>query len=134
MNVNKSYIQFPHLSVRACKSNLKIQSMKTNPILTSLVVFAILSGGAVFTSGCKPTSVDRTATERSADVNVAETVKTALSNSTSYKFPDVQVASFNGKVQLSGFVTSDDQREAAEAMTKALPGVASVENKISVKK
>lgn len=86
------------------------------------------------TSGCKPAPVERTATERSVDENISEAVKAALENSSSFKFPDVQVTSFNGKVQLSGFVFGEDQKTSAEVITKGVPGVVSVENKISVKK
>ncbi|MEO5960254.1 MAG: BON domain-containing protein [Opitutaceae bacterium] len=107
--------------------------MKTNPILT-LVVSAILSGGTALTSGCKPAPVERTATERSVDEKLSEAVKAALGNSASFKFPDVQVASFSGKVQLSGFVISADQKKSAESIAKEVPGVVSVENKISLKK
>lgn len=108
--------------------------MKTNPILTALVMSAILSGGTALTSGCKPTPPERTATERSVDGQISETVKAALGNSASFKFPDVQVISFNGKVQLSGFVVSEDQKQSAETIAKAVPGVVSVENRISLKK
>jgi osmotically-inducible protein OsmY len=107
--------------------------MKTHPILTTLVVGAILSGSTALTSGCKPAPPERTATERSVDEKISEAVKAALGNSASFKFPDVQVASFNGKVQLSGFVLSADQKKSAEAITKGVPGVVSVENKISLK-
>ncbi|MEO7698116.1 MAG: BON domain-containing protein [Opitutus sp.] len=108
--------------------------MKTTPILTTLVVSVILSGAIAFTSGCKPAPVERTATERSVDEKLSEAVKAALGNSSSFRFPDVQVASFNGKVQLSGFVVSADQKQSAETLAKAVPGVESVENKISLKK
>jgi osmotically-inducible protein OsmY len=107
--------------------------MKTKPILTTLIVSAILSGGIALMSGCKPAPVERTATERSVDEKLSEAVKAALGNSASFRFPDVQVASFNGKVQLSGFVVSADQKKSAEAITKEVPGVVSVENKISLK-
>lgn len=111
-----------------------IPSMKTNPILTTLVVGAILSGGTALTSGCKPAPVERTSTDRSVDEETSEAVKAALGNATSFKFPDVQVASFNGKVQLSGFVVSADQKKSAETIAAEVPGVVGVENKISLKK
>lgn len=108
--------------------------MKTNSILPTLLVSAILSGGIALTSGCKPAPVERTTTERSLDEKTAEAVKVALGNAASFKFPDVQVISFNGKVQLSGFVVSADQKTSAEAIAKQVPGVASVENKISLRR
>jgi len=107
--------------------------MKTNPILTTLFVGAILSVGTVFPSGCKPATVERTAADRSVDEKISGAVKAALGSSTSFKFPDVQVTSFNGKVQLSGFVISADQKQSAETIAKAVSGVTGVENKISLK-
>lgn len=107
--------------------------MKTNPILPALLVCGILSGAIGLTSGCKQAPVERTATERSVDEKISEAVKAALGNSSSFKFPDVQVTSFKGKVQLSGFVLSADQKKSAETITKGVPGVVSVENKISLK-
>lgn len=107
--------------------------MKTNPIFAALVVSAILSGSTALTGGCKPAPVERTATERSVDDQLSEAVKGALGNSASFKFPDVQVASFNGRVQLSGFVVSGDQKKSAETISKQVPGVVSVDNKIALK-
>jgi osmotically-inducible protein OsmY len=108
--------------------------MKTILILTPLKVCAILAFSTMVTSGCKPPPVERTATDRAVDERVSETVKAALGNSANFKFPDVQVASFNGKVQLSGFVVSADQKKTAEAIAKEVPGVVSVENRISLKR
>jgi osmotically-inducible protein OsmY len=42
----------------------------------------------------------------------------------------MQVASFKGRIQLSGFVQSADQKSAAETIAKGIPGV---ENRISLK-
>jgi len=41
--------------------------------------------------------------------------------------------SFKAKIQLSGFVQSDDQKSAAETIAKGIPGVVEVENSISLK-
>lgn len=85
-------------------------------------------------SGCKPAPVERSATDRSIDENISEAVTAALRGSASFKFPDVQVASYKGNVQLSGFVVSADQKTFAETIAKGVPGVVKVENKISLKK
>ncbi len=86
-------------------------------------------------SGCKPAAgpVERTSTERSVDEELSETVKAALGNSASFKFPDVQVISVNGKVQLSGFVISADQKQSAETIARGVPGVEDVDNKITLR-
>lgn len=84
-------------------------------------------------TGCKREPVERTPAEHQDDQKLTEQVKATFKNSPSFKFPDVQVASFKGTVQLSGFVLSDDQKQAAETLAKGVPGVVTVENKISRK-
>ncbi len=94
---------------------------------------ALLISSSVFT-GCKKETMKRTAAEHQDDEKLAGTVKATFATSPSFKFPDVQVAAFKGTVQLSGFVVSDDQKQAAENLAKDVPGVQSVENKISIKR
>ncbi len=94
---------------------------------------AVVISATSFT-GCKKEPVERTAADRQTDDNLADQVKAAFATSPSFKFPDVQVAAFKGAVQLSGFVISDDQKEAAETLAKNVSGVQSVENKISLKR
>ena len=85
-------------------------------------------------TACKKAPVERTAAESQEDQKLSEQVKLAFNASQSFKFPDVQVASFKGTVQLSGFVVSADQKTAAEALAKTVAGVQSVENEISLKR
>jgi hyperosmotically inducible periplasmic protein len=85
--------------------------------------------GSLSLTGCKQEAIERTGT----DQQLAEQVKAAFGNSPAFKFPDVQVASYKGKIQLSGFVQSDDQKSAAETIAKGIPGVVEVENRISLK-
>lgn len=84
--------------------------------------------------GCDRKSPERTAAEQQEDQKLAEQVKATFATSSSFKFPDVQVAAFRKTVQLSGFVVSDDQKKAAEDLAKGVPGVQAVENKISEKR
>jgi osmotically-inducible protein OsmY len=60
-------------------------------------------------------------------------VVAALSAASDYKYADVTVNSFKGRVQLSGFVDSGDHKDRAEAMTKQVDGVREVINNITVK-
>lgn len=107
--------------------------MTTSPILTALLLGTLLSAGLTLTSGCTPPPVARTTNERSVDEEISADVKSALDGSASFKFPDVQVLSFNGTVQLSGFVVSAAQKASAEIIAQQVPGVVRVENKISLK-
>ena len=59
-------------------------------------------------------------------------VKDALHNSPVYKFKDVGVNTFNGVVQLTGFVNSSQQKRAAEDIARSVPGVQRVANDIQV--
>ena len=49
------------------------------------------------------------------------------------KFPDVKVNVYDGKVQLSGFVQTREQKAKAEDIAKATTTGVTVENKITVK-
>jgi len=94
------------------------------------VALLCLSSGMI---GCKQETLVRTDSEQQVDDDLALQVKTAFGQSPSFKFPDVQVAAFRGKIQLSGFVVSEDQKHSAETIAKGVPGVVAVENNISLK-
>ncbi|MEO7165763.1 MAG: BON domain-containing protein [Spartobacteria bacterium] len=112
--------------------------MKTTSLTKRLPVWiaavALLSLSLPAFTGCKKAPIERTAAEQQDDLKLAEKVKATFATSSSFKFPDVQVAAFRGTVQLSGFVVSDDQKQAADALAKSVPGVQSVENEISLKR
>ena len=106
--------------------------MKTVRIFLAVTAAEILFLSAGLT-GCKQETPPRTVTEEQIDQKLTEEVKAAFGRSTAFKFPDVQVAAFKGKVQLSGFVQSDDQKSSAETIAKGVPGVVKVENSIELK-
>lgn len=98
----------------------------------TVVASTVLVFGSTLT-GCKREAVERTTVEVHDDEKLTEQVKAALEKSAAFKFPDVQVTSFKAKVQLSGFVLTDEQKRSAETIAKGVPGVVAVENKISLK-
>jgi len=114
------------------KPLLKKEKMKKIWILTAALAVGLL-GLSVGVIGCNREPVARTDTEHRVDEALAGQVKTALGNSPAFKFPDVQVVAFKGKVQLSGFVVSEDQKRSAGAIAKSVPAVVAVENNISLK-
>lgn len=107
--------------------------MKTIRLTIAAGLAAVVLLSPILTS-CKPELVERTIAEQQEDEKLAEKVKASFATSPSFKFPDVQVAAFKGTVQLSGFVISDDQKQGAQEIAKAVPGAKDVENKISVKR
>ena len=77
--------------------------------------------------------VERTVGQKLDDKTLGSRVKGALDSSAAYKFPDVKVNVYDGKVQLSGFVQTREQKANAEDIAKSTAGSISVENKITVK-
>jgi hypothetical protein len=67
------------------------------------------------------------------DHKIASGVKTKLKEEPVYKFSDVAVRTFDGVVQLSGFVNTDDQKRRAAELAQQVPGVVEVQNNISLK-
>jgi hyperosmotically inducible protein len=84
-------------------------------------------------TGSPSPATERTAGQKVDDKTLGSRVKDALDASPAYKFPDVKVNVYNGKVQLSGFVQTRDQKTKAEDIAKATTTGATVENKITVK-
>ena len=61
-------------------------------------------------------------------------VKAALLGEPNMKSKDIAVLTRKGEVQLSGFVNNQAQVDSALAVTRAVSGVSSVDNKMSIKK
>jgi hypothetical protein len=60
-------------------------------------------------------------------------IKRSLNQEPVYKFGNVDVKSFAGEVQLSGFVNSDEQRRRAAEIASETPGVVNVHNSLLLK-
>jgi hyperosmotically inducible protein len=76
---------------------------------------------------------DRSAGEYVDDKSLTVRVNSALGNNPDNKFEEVNVTTFKGTVQLSGFVNSSDQRTKAGEIAKQVQGVQDVVNNITVK-
>lgn len=63
---------------------------------------------------------------------VASKVKGALNDAPVYKFPDVDVTSFNGTVQLNGFVATQEQKQQAAQIASQVQGVRQLVNNITI--
>jgi hyperosmotically inducible protein len=76
---------------------------------------------------------DRTAGRVMDDKNVTAKIEKDLKNEPVFKFPDVEVKTYAGVVQLSGFVATEDQKRRAGEIAQNTPGVSKVVNNISLK-
>jgi osmotically-inducible protein OsmY len=111
--------------------------MKTNSVsvigrLKHFIVTPIAIGLVILATGCA-NDRQRTAGQSIDDEATSRRVQSSLSSDPAYKYTEVKVATYQGKVQLSGFVDNDDQREHAESVAKKTPGVKDVENDIKLK-
>jgi hypothetical protein len=107
--------------------------MKRNLILFSLTT--VLAVGFV---GCAShdsagNAHDRTVGRYIDDKVLVQRVKSALSDNDVYKFDDVKVNTYQGTVQLSGFVETQNQKRRAEEIARNVRGVTGVQNQISMK-
>ncbi len=102
--------------------------MKTK-LLINAVLVASVCGLAL--AGCSK-DPNRSTGRVLDDRMVSGRVKGALDDSAVYKFPHVKVTTYNGVVQLSGFVQSDEQRREAAQVARNISGVADVINNISI--
>ena len=67
------------------------------------------------------------------DTTITTKVKTKLFDDPQTSGFAISVKTYQGTVQLSGFVTSDKEKDRAAELTKGVPGVKSVKNDLIVK-
>ena len=67
------------------------------------------------------------------DAVITTKVKTAIFNEPTLKSAEINVETFKGKVQLSGFVNSQQDVNKAVAVARTVKGVESVKNDMRVK-
>ena len=90
----------------------------------------VMTGGM---TGCAGDRYTQSTGEHIDDRADSSRVRGALSADTQYKYSDVNVHTFKGVVQLSGFVNSRDQKNRAGDLARRVEGVKEVQNNITVK-
>ena len=88
-------------------------------------------------TGCQSTmwgkKDERSEGQRANDNRITSQVKERLAQEPVYKFNGVDVKTFDGVVQLSGFVNNDQQKSIAAQVAQQVSGVTRVENAITLK-
>lgn len=92
--------------------------------------FAILLASLI---GCASTSKQEGTGEYIDDAVITAKVKAAIFNEPSLKATEINVETFKGVVQLSGFVSSQADINKAVAVARSVKGVTSVKNDMRVK-
>ena len=86
-----------------------------------------------FTMGCAGTAKTESTGEYFDDTAITGKVKTAIFEQPTLKSAEINVETFKGVVQLSGFVSSQDNVNTAMATARSVNGVTSVKNDMRVK-
>ncbi|MBE2260859.1 MAG: BON domain-containing protein [Candidatus Accumulibacter sp.] len=84
-------------------------------------------------AGCASTSKQEGTGEYVDDSVITTKVKAAIFNEPSLKSAEINVETFKGAVQLSGFVSSQAAINKAVAVARTVGGVTSVKNDMRVK-
>ncbi|MEQ1775807.1 MAG: BON domain-containing protein [Burkholderiales bacterium] len=83
--------------------------------------------------GCAGTATRESTGEYVTDSWITTKVKAALVEDPVVKATEVNVETFKGTVQLSGFVSSDAARSQAVHVTRGIQGVTGVKNDMRIK-
>jgi osmotically-inducible protein OsmY len=103
--------------------------MKNLRIVTTLLAALMLSTVV----GCASTNKQESVGEYVDDTVITTAVKAAILNEPTLKVSEINVETFKGVVQLSGFVASADSVATASSVARSVKGVKSVKNDIRLK-
>lgn len=93
----------------------------------------ILAGAFAAMLGCASTSKHEGAGEYIDDSVITAKVKAAVLNEPTLKATEINVETYKGVVQLSGFVESEADIKKAAEVTRNVKGVVSVKNDMHLK-
>ncbi len=101
--------------------------------LNKIVCAIFLGSSLLITGGCASTAQQEGTGEYVDDSVITTKVKTAIFNEPSLKVAEVNVETFKGTVQLSGFVKTQADINKAVEVTRTVGGVKSVKNDLRIK-
>jgi osmotically-inducible protein OsmY len=104
--------------------------MKTMQRIATAVFTASL---ALTVVGCSSTPTRESTGEYIDDAAITAKVKAAFVNDPTLKATEINVETFKGDVQLSGFVAQPQDAQHAAEVARGVKGVTSVKNDIRVK-
>jgi hyperosmotically inducible periplasmic protein len=101
--------------------------------LAGLMVAAVLSALPItMMTGCAVTSGRESVGQYTDDKTITAKVKTALARDSVVKAHQVNVTTFQGAVQLSGFVDSQAEKDRATEIVRNIEGVKELHNDLVV--
>jgi osmotically-inducible protein OsmY len=105
--------------------------MKNLKIVSTLIAALMLSTVV----GCASTATDKHETpgQYIDDAAITTGVKAAILNAPTLKVSEINVETYKGVVQLSGFVSSAENIATASSVARSVKGVKSVKNDLRLK-
>lgn len=101
--------------------------------MKTLFVAAAIAIGSLASTGCAVKSGQSTVGEFVDDATITTRVKTRFAQDEQVSAMRIGVETLNGTVQLTGFATSQAEKDRAAAIARAVPDVRSVQNNIVVR-
>lgn len=101
--------------------------------LSHALIAAVWACGAVLTTGCAVTSGQSSVGQYVDDATITTRVKAKMADDPAVSAMRISVETLNGSVQLSGFATSQAEKDRASTMVRAVSGVKDVRNNIVVR-
>jgi hypothetical protein len=120
---------FPFRVLFYCFNSLEILTMKQVNGISAFLIAILFTAIA----GCASTSTTEGTGEYIDDSVITTKVKAAILQDPSLKVAEINVETFKGIVQLSGFVKSKADISQAVAVARGISGVTSVKNDIRLK-
>lgn len=108
--------------------------MKTIRNLHALVALLLIGASVpILAPGCAGTATRQSTGEYVDDATITTKVKTAFISDKIVKAGQIEIETFKGTVQLSGFVDTPEMKERAATIAANVRGVRKVVNNIIVK-
>lgn len=101
-----------------------------------VVAVSLLGAGTIMTTGCKSNSgpeEKRTAGTYVDDSAITAKIKSKMIGDSVVKAHEINVDTFQGNVQLNGFVDNQAQRQRAEQIARNTEGVVNVQNNLQLR-
>ncbi len=105
----------------------------TLPPFRTLLGSALSALALITVAGCSSGPTRESAGEYVDDSVITGRVKAAIFNDPMLKSSEINVETFKGRVQLSGFVSSQDRQQAAMTIARNVPGVVEVKDDMRLK-
>jgi osmotically-inducible protein OsmY len=99
--------------------------------ITTTLLAALMLGGMV--TGCATNGKQESVGQYIDDTAITTGVKAAIVNDPSLKVSEINVETYKGVVQLSGFVSSAENVATAATVARSVKGVKSVKNDLRLK-